>query len=383
MKHLLLIVFLIFSIKISSQNVQNLTVHYTNNKTTQHTGKLIYNYDGFIDSFLIVNKKAKTKQSLNNVKSISTESGEKYIIKKYNENLYAFQPIIIGDLSLYKNKNNYYFENAEIGFKQISYKQRGDYKFNVFNAGEITVFVNKCKNLQNYLHENFNSITVKKLKTVVTKFNSCKVDSDIQISDQAIEKANLSNEVVTYGVSIGNWFFNSNFSGVSVDIEKKTSAPSFGAIIYFRPHVLDKKIMYNFSIDYISKSKTKFKTEDYYVTVQQSYLTTQLGINYLFLNETSKLSPYIGVTGGFYFNLDTGIWLNNTTIGLPSEFFGGDTELIYNLNAGCLIKVLNQDIDINVSYLPKSKFTLKSQALDQNYAHYHLNGVNIKLSYIF
>lgn len=69
MKHLLLIAFLIFSIKISSQNLQNLTVHHTDNTTTLHTGKLIYNYDG-----LIVNRKTKTKQSLSNLKSISTES---------------------------------------------------------------------------------------------------------------------------------------------------------------------------------------------------------------------------------------------------------------------------------------------------------------------
>ncbi len=82
MKHLFLIGFLIFSIKTSSQNLQNLKVHHADNTTTQHTGKLTYNYDGYIDSFLIVNGKSKVKQSLSNIKSISTKSGEKYIIKK-------------------------------------------------------------------------------------------------------------------------------------------------------------------------------------------------------------------------------------------------------------------------------------------------------------
>ena len=383
MKNILLIALFLFSIKATSQKLQSLTVHHTDNTTTHYTGKLKYNYDGFIDSFLFVKGKSKIEKSLNNIKSIYTKDGVNYIVKKYKGNLYAFKSEIIGDLSLFSNKNDYYFENEEIGFKQIPYKQRGDYKFGVFNVGQIIVFVNKCKALQNYLDENSNTITVKKLKLVVTEFNNCNLEKDLQISDQAIERANYSKEVITYGISIGNTFLNSNYSGISVDTDIKTSTLSFGAILYFRPRLLDEKLMYNFSCQYIPKSKSKVSTEDYYVDVVQSYFTAQLGINYLFFKNNKKLNPYVGISGGFNFNIDTSVLLRNTTFGAPTKSFGGKSVLIYNLNAGCLINVLNQDFDINLSYLPKSKFTLISQSLDQNYAHYHLNGVGVKITYIF
>ena len=383
MKNILLIALFLFSIKATSQKLQSLTVHHTDNTTTHYTGKLKYNYDGFIDSFLFVKGKSKIEKSLNNIKSIYTKEGENYIVKKYKDNFYAFKSEISGDLSLYSNKSDYYFENEENGFKEIPYKKRGDYKFGVFNVGQIIVFVNKCKTLQNFLDENSNSITVKKLKLIVKKYNSCNIESDIQISDQAIERANYSTEIITYGISIGNSFFNSNFNGISVDVDKKISSLNFGGVLYFRPRFLDEKFMYNFSCNYISKSKSKFTTESYNVEVEQSYLSTQLGINYLFFKKNKKANPYIGISGGFNFNIDTSVLLKSTTFGAPAKSFGGDSVLIYNLNAGCLINVLNQDFDINLSYLPKSKFTLKSQSLDQNYAHYHLNGVGLKITYIF
>ncbi|MBU2940733.1 hypothetical protein KO494_14385 [Lacinutrix sp. C3R15] len=378
MKKLIFIFFLFIAVKSFSQNLK---LSYTNGTTSSIEGKLKADKYGFYNEII-----TKDNNNINvNVLTTISKAKKKYVVKKFNANYYAFQSIIENDnISLYKSKNKYYIESNDYQFAEIPFKEKDGYTFSVFDAGILGVYVNKCQATQNYIHDNFYTIRVSDLKKIINTYNSCNLENTSTVSNEAIKEANQPSEVVNFGITVGNSFLNIDYNGMSVDHKQKYSMFNVGAIITFKPNILKRKLNYSFALNYMFSKEASFYASSKNVRTNHGYIETVLGANYLFLKADSKINPYIGIAGGLLFNNGTQVNVRPAVLGASTTIYKGNSDLIYNINAGVLFTALNQKFNFNVAYIPSTKTGLETKNnLESNVKYYNLTGINIRLSYYF
>lgn len=378
MKQLLFAFLLFFATQSFSQNLK---ITYTNGTTTSIEGKLKADKYGFYNEII-------TKDNNNiNVNTLTTiiSKKKKYVVKRFGLKYFAFESIIENDnMSLYKSKNKYFIESLDYELSEIPFKEKNGYTFSVFDAGILGVYVNKCQATQNYIHDNFYTMRVSNLKKVIKSYNACNLETTSTVSEKAIIEASKPGEIVDLGITIGNSFLSMDYNGAYVNHKENYSLFQLGAIITFKPNILKRKLNYSFTLNYMFSKENDFFADNKNTSVKHGYIETLLGVNYLFLDPESKTNPYIGVAGGLLINNGSFINIKPATSGASGVNYKGYTELMFNINAGVLVNILDEKFNVNLSYIPKTKLGLESyRNLEEDYPNYNLSGINLRVSYYF
>lgn len=366
----------LLSLNSFSQQLMNMTIFKTDSSQIKTSGIFIYEND------LIKNIRFENSNSnLDNITKVVIED-KSYLVKDYGWGRYLFLQISSGELSLYKSKSNYYLENSKFGLKEIAKKEYLNYP--VFKSGVVSLFINNCKLAVNKLEQNATNLTLRNLKNIIKIYNSCNLESEIQIADEAIEKSMAPIEKIEFGVSLGLMNLNTDYNNI-IDISAtNTILTSVGAKLYFHSNMLDENLDFNISLDYFMKNKQKINNLDYTLYSETQLTKLMLGTNYLFNNLNTNIKPYIGISGGIILNSNSSIFLTSNSNSLTYTNYTTNNELCYNINAGAVFNILNQKIDFLIEYQPKLDMSiLKSSSLNTENNSYNITGISFRLTYVF
>ncbi len=145
------------------------------------------------------------------------------------------------------------------------------------------------------------------------------------------------------------------------------------------PNFLNRKVFFNLKLAYLLNSKKKTNLNNTTVKSKFAFIESTIDANYTFLKQDSKFNPYFGFGFGFYFNNKSYVYKFNQI----ETIYSLNSQLIYTLNTGLLIRISKNYLDVNISYLPKTKFNLKTQTLGNNFAYLNVQGIHLKLLYNF
>ncbi len=389
---LLLCLTLSISLSTFSQNFKEIVVYDLNNSLESLTGNLKFNSSGFIDKIVTKNENRINYKNLSRVSKIET-SRKTYIVKKYNNNLYAFEIIKKGDISLYKSLTKYFLENKDNGFRELKFNQHNGEDLKTFNHGDISPYANKCKSSQNLIFKNSTAINLYKLKKIIDSYNNCNLNSDIQISDGAIKIANKSKEKIKLGLSLGYQLIDAKYDSFGSDLALDFGFQTVGISAFFHPFNLKTdNIRLGFSLDFpVSNVNHKEVTNDGIIFLQNKtvYTSTLFQIDYI-IDVSQSFKAYFGGKYGIYFNSGSSI-----NIYLPNDLtqddllkFETENAVGYEIHLGAQFNFINQDFDFSLGYKPKVNFSLQANSnipnvYDVNEPYYTINSFNFKLTYLF
>ena len=373
----LIIVFTIFSLNSFAQRTKEMTIYKSDQTQIQVKGNFVYEND-YIQA---IQTDSKTINASDIDKVIL--GSEVFVVKNVDDKNYLFQEIEKGILSLYKGESNYYLENEKHGLREVPERDITGSK--IFNSGTVSLFINNCKSAVNLLSNKASSLTVQNLKEIVKTYNSCDLQSDIQISDKVIEESLRKDGKLQFGLTAGFLHLNTNYSNV-IDVDE-TSIGLFtvGAKLYFRTNWLKKNsIDFNFSVDYALNAEQQIASDLYTLQSKTSFVNAMFGVNYALSDLNSIFKPYFGISAGLLFDSGSEVNLIANSSGNPSLYYDGKSQIAYNLNVGTTIEAFNQEFDFLIAYQPKLKMPIESStelvSLD---AKYEISGLNFRLTYMF
>ena len=373
----LIIVFTIFSLNSFAQRTKEMTIYKSDQTQIQVKGNFVYEND-YIQA---IQTDSKTINASDIDKVIL--GSEVFVVKNVDDKNYLFQEIEKGILSLYKGESNYYLENEKHGLREVPERDITGSK--IFNSGTVSLFINNCKSAVNLLSNKASSLTVQNLKEIVKTYNSCDLQSDIQISDKVIEESLRKDGKLQFGLTAGFLHLNTNYSNV-IDVDE-TSIGLFtvGAKLYFRTNWLKKNsIDFNFSVDYALNAEQQIASDLYTLQSKTSFVNAMFGVNYVLSDLNSIFKPYFGISAGFLFDAGSEVNLKANSSANPSLYYEGKSQIAYNLNVGTMIEIFNQEIDFLIAYQPKLNMPIEaSTELISLDAHYEISGLNFRLTYIF
>lgn len=380
LKKLVTAIFITASLISYSQGFKTITITKKDNSNVELLGKFIYNSNNFIEKIITKNNTTQANYNINNIIQVQ-QKNEIYVAKTIDKKVYLLKQIIKGSLSLYKNKKDYFLENSEFGLKKIPYNSKDGLTLSTFKYGIVSLFINKCKSATEEAYQYSNTLNYSSLKKTITTYNSCDLSNDIIVPNTIIENINTPNEVVNFAISLSNFNLKTDFSNLSKNSTGKVNLFSIGAKIYFNTNMLNKSFAFHFSGDYyfgkdknINSSNLRNKT---------SFLSTMVGVNYIFKSLNKTFKPYIGIKGGMYFNQKSYVILKSNTSFLPDTVYKTNNEPAYTFHAGTFIYIFNQKMDFMINYQPKLDFNLSTSEINQQNSSYTISGVNMKLSYLF
>lgn len=369
----------LLSLNSFSQQVKNMTIFKTDSSQIKTSGIFIYEND-FIKNIRFENSNLNNSNLENIAKVIVDE--KIYIVKDYGWKRYLFLQILNGELSLYKSKSDYYLENNKFGLKEIAKKEYLNYP--VFRTGTVSLFINNCNLAVNKLQQNVTNLTLENLKNIIEIYNSCDLETEIQIADQIMKKSMKPIEKIEFGASLGLMNLKADYSNIIEIPTSNLSLVSVGAKIYFHSNMLDKNLDFNISVDYFMEGKQKSNSTEYTLYSKTQLMKTMISTNYLFYNLSENIKPYIGFSAGLIFNSNSSILLIPKSNELPSKSYNANNELTYNINAGAVFNILNQKFDFLIEYQPNLDMSiLKTSSLNTEKNSYNITGVNFRLTYIF
>lgn len=373
----LIIVFTIFSLNSFAQRTKEMTIYKSDQTQIQVKGNFVYEND-YIQA---IQTDSKTINASDIDKVIL--GSEVFVVKNVDDKNYLFQEIEKGILSLYKGESNYYLENEKHGLREVPERDITGSK--IFKSGTVSLFINNCKSAVNLLSNKASSLTVQNLKEIVKTYNSCDLQSDIQISDKVIEESLRKDGKLQFGLTAGFLHLNTNYSNV-IDVDE-TSIGLFtvGAKLYFRTNWLKKNsIDFNFSVDYALNTEQQIASDFYTLQSKTSFVNAMFGVNYALSDLNSIFKPYFGISAGLLFDSGSEVNLIANSSGNPSLYYDGKSQIAYNLNVGTTIEAFNQEFDFLIAYQPKLKMPIESStelvSLD---AKYEISGLNFRLTYMF
>ena len=373
----LIIVFTIFSLNSFAQRTKEMTIYKSDQTQIQVKGNFVYEND-YIQA---IQTDSKTINASDIDKVIL--GSEVFVVKNVDDKNYLFQEIEKGILSLYKGESNYYLENEKHGLREVPERDITGSK--IFKSGTVSLFINNCKSAVNLLSNKASSLTVQNLKEIVKTYNSCDLQSDIQISDKVIEESLRKDGKLQFGLTAGFLHLNTNYSNV-IDVDE-TSIGLFtvGAKLYFRTNWLKKNsIDFNFSVDYALNAEQQIASDLYTLQSKTSFVNAMFGVNYALSDLNSIFKPYFGISAGLLFDSGSEVNLIANSSGNPSLYYDGKSQIAYNLNVGTTIEAFNQEFDFLIAYQPKLKMPIESStelvSLD---AKYEISGLNFRLTYMF
>ena len=374
---LLFITVLFLSSNSFSQRVKEMTVFMSNQKQENVSGTFIYEND-FIKSIHY------------DTKNIVVESIEKVIVDKevyvsirIKSKKYLFQQIITGNLSLYKGKDKYYLKNDKHGLREIPTKRLGSSK--VFNSGTVSLYINYCKEAVDELSVRAGNLSLQYLKNIVKTYNSCDLQSEVQISDKTLEESFRKEGKIKFGVTAGFLHLKTEFGQVLGVDATNIGLFTVGAKLYFHTNWLRKnRIDFNFSADYAMGGTQQIRGDLYTLQSKTSFINTMFGVNYTLSDLKGFFKPYL-VSAGML--IDAGSFANlipNTVGTVPELSYGGNSQIAYNLNVGTLLTVFNQEFDFLVAFQPKLNMPLDNKnTLLFKEGSYSISGLNFRLTYLF
>lgn len=385
MKNPIFLLFVFCSTFIFAQNNNTPTITFKDGSKKQFK-KTSFNYDS--ESFIIgidarTDKDVKTTYNMADISSFKNND-TKYITKKYEENTYLFEEVIIGALSVYKSGTHYFLENEEYGFREILRVVNNEKILNKFEYATLSVYVNKCKEAQEQAYSKNQMISFGVLQSIVNTYNSCNLNEDVQFATNVTKLANAPKEIIEIGVNLGYNFLNTSFDNLSPGVENNYGTPVIGAQVYFNTNMLKNNIGFVLLVDYSFPKEFNSNENSTYLKTELSYLTTMIGIRYTFNNISQTFSPYLGFNGGFIFNSMSSVSQQENIYGSQLFIYESTNKLGSSFGAGTYIHFGKQKIDFNVTYQPEIKFQLiNSQILKSLDTYYKASGFQIKATYVF
>jgi len=375
-KRILTLFVILITSNIFSQLYKNMTVYKKDNSQSEVYARFIF------ENSLIKGIKSKLKTPLFKIDDISKIiiKDKLYTVKEYANDKYLFQQIIEGNLSLYKDREQFYLENAEYKLRVLPIK-KDILKKVLFEPGTISVFVNKCNSTANYLHnENF-YLSFSKLKEIIAIYNTCSVQEEIQVSKKIITESNRKDQKLQFGASIGLMNLNLNLDNFQNTSSENMSTISIGGKLYFMANSKNKGLNLNLAIDYLLGSKKQINIEQNSIIIKTQFISTLFGVNYSFGYLKENFNPYAGISAGTILNSRS--YVNYVSkSGIISYY--GVIQYVYQLNAGVIINLFGKKIDFTLTYQPTKKMSLSSENIGTNITKaYDVSALNIRLTYIF
>lgn len=375
-KRILTLFVILITSNIFSQLYKNMTVYKKDNSKSEVYARFIF------ENSLIKGIKSKLKTPLFKIDDISKIiiKDKLYTVKEYANDKYLFQQIIEGNLSLYKDREQFYLENAEYKLRVLPIK-KDILKKVLFEPGTISVFVNKCNSTANYLHnENF-YLSFSKLKEIIAIYNTCSVQEEIQVSKKIITESNRKDQKLQFGASIGLMNLNLNLDNFQNTSSENMSTISIGGKLYFMANSKNKGLNLNLAIDYLLGSKKQINIEQNSIIIKTQFISTLFGVNYSFGYLKENFNPYAGISAGTILNSRS--YVNYVSkSGIISYY--GVIQYVYQLNAGVIINLFGKKIDFTLTYQPTKKMSLSSENIGTNITKaYDVSALNIRLTYIF
>lgn len=373
----LIIVFTISSLNSFAQKAKEMTIYKSDQTQIQVKGNFVYEND-YIKAIQSDNKTINAS----NINKVILGS-DVFVVKNVEDKNYLFQEIEKGTLSLYKGKSNYYLENDKHGLREVP--ERDVYGSKRFNSGTVSLFINNCKSAVNLLSNKASSLTVQNLKEIVKSYNSCDLQSEMQISDKVIEESLRKEGKLQFGLTAGFLHLNTDYSNVLDVDETNIGLFTVGAKLYFHTNWLKKnRIDFNFSVDYALSAEQQIESNLFTLQSKTSYVNAMFGANYVLSDLNSMFKPYFGVSAGLLFDAGSEVNLIANSSASPSLYYEGISQITYNLNVGTVIEVFNKEIDFLIAYQPKLNMPIEAGteliSLD---AHYEISGLNFRLTYMF
>ena len=374
---LTLFVILITS-NIFSQLYKNMTVYKKDNSQSEVYARFIF------ENSLIKGIESKSKTSLFKIDDISKIiiKDKLYTVKEYAKDKYLFQQIIEGNLSLYKDKEQFYLENAEYKLRVLPLKKDILTKV-LFEPGTISVFVNKCNSTANYLHNKNFYLSLSKLKEIIAIYNTCSVQEEIQVSKKIITESNRKDQKLQFGASIGLMNLNINLDNFQNTSSENMSTISIGGKLYFMANSKNKGLNLNLAINYLLGSKKQINIEQNstIIIIKTQFISALFGVNYSFGYLKENFNPYVGISAGTIFNSRS--YVNYVSRSGIVRYYGV-IQYVYQLNAGAIINLFDKKIDFTLIYQPTKKMSLSSKNIGTSITNsYDVSALNLRLTYIF
>ncbi|GGG57875.1 hypothetical protein GCM10010976_30950 [Bizionia arctica] len=361
------------------------TIHFKDGTSKQYEKlKFEYNTENYVIGIEVTtNSDKKTKINISDILN-AQEDNSHYVTKQYNKNVYLFEELILGSLSLYRSGDHFFLDNEAYGFREIEKKVVNDVTLNTFNYGTLTIYINKCQAAQEEGYNKHDSITLSNLIAIIETYNSCDLSEDTQFATNVITQANNPKEFVEFAVNVGYNLLNTDFNDLSPGVSNSFGTPVIGAQVYFNNNMLNGSLGFIAMVDYSFPQEFNSSSNDIFLNTKTSYVLTMLGVRYSFNNISKTFRPYFGFNGGFLFNSMSSVTKQSNIYGSTVYNFDTTNELAYNLNAGTYIKFGKQKLDFNVMYLPKLDFGLIALANLRSISNnYTVSGFQLKVSYIF
>lgn len=367
----------LLSISASGQRFKELNITKTDGTATTTNGVVVYENDFGV--------------------KINTESGtfipsqilyvqqgdQKFITKVIDGKPYLIEELIAGELSLYKGNLNYYLDHSTYGFRQIP--ERENTIMTTFKSGTVSVYINNCKATVELLAATAESLTIAKLKDLTNTYNTCEIQEEVQISENALKQSQEPDEKIEFGLSLGFMHMNTDFSTLTEVQSTNIGMASFGAIVYFHSNLFNNNLDVNFSVDYFATADQVIQGSDYTIYSESKLINLLVGFNYVFNNTKSIFKPYAGLSGGVLFNSGSSVILDPVDTTQPIDTFDGLNMLTYNFNIGSVIYAFNQKFDVLLAYQPGLEMRLEKNNDIQNAyeTYYDSSSFNLRLTYVF
>ena len=378
---ILTLVFVFISTVSFSQN----TIFYSNGET-KSLKKIVLKFDDYGDlasSLKTVNHVGDSgEENLINVNKVRVDD-VLYTVKNYKGKPSLFEPIVIGNLSLFKGKQMYYLENDDYEVREFPKKVVDGLELNRFEFSTLSVFINKCKAAQNEAYLNVNKLTLKQVKDIIAIYNNCNLSDDVQIADEVVEEVNKPNEFLELGISVGYNFMKSSFEDISPGVSNSFGTPVVGAQVYFNSNLIKKQLGFIASVDYLFGNKFSTFANSTYIDSKASYIEVAAGTRFTFKNISSTIQPYLGASGRTVFVLNSYLYTQGNQIGDPLMKYKTENGFGLSASAGFYLNLGKHKIDVALSYLPEVDFKVSSHSLvTEKTSQYTLSGFQIKATYI-
>jgi len=373
----LIIVFTVFSLNSLAQRAKEMTIYKSDQTQIQVKGNFVYEND-----YIKAIQSDSETINASNINRVILGS-EVFVAKNVDDKNYLFQEIEKGTLSLYKGKRNYYLENEKHGLREVP--ERDITGSQIFNSGTVSLFINNCKSAVNLLSNKASSLTVQNLNEIVKAYNSCDLQSDVQLSDKVIEESLRKDGKLQFGLTAGFLHLNTDYSNVLNVDETSIGLFTVGAKLYFHTNWLKKnRIDFNFSVDYALRAEQQIESELFTLQSKTSFVNAMFGANYVLSDLNSMFKPYLGISAGLLFDAGSEVNLKANSSGNSSLYYDGKSQIAYNLNVGTVIEVFSQEIDFLIAYQPKLKMPIfAGSELVSIDTHYEISGLNFRLTYMF
>jgi hypothetical protein len=369
-----------FSASVYSQGLKEMTIVKTDNTKIKTVGVFVYEKSLIKSIRYQKTKETLKKPSLENISKVIVDK-EVYLVKEFLGERYLFLEVISGSLSLYKCKKRYFLWSHKSGVKEVE-KKYEDFNGLIFKKGIVSVFINHCKSATNELKKNSSSLSLRNLKKVVNIYNSCNISSEIQIADQIIEELKKPIEKIKFGASLGLMNFKTDYNNLLPNKSDNLSLVSFGAKVYFFSNILDDKLNFNFAVDYFLKEQNKNENATHVLYNEVKLIKAMFGANYVFNGLSSKFKPYLGLSGGLFFNNSKVTVVSKSSLIYPQKFKTTNTPT-YTINVGSFINFFNKKVDFSIEYQPSLDVTLLSTVGGSEPSNYYYTSLNFKLTYLF